>query len=284
MKKYAIAISFLLILCIFSSCERKSDLEVKKVEKKIGTAAEQKIISGNPVLSIIDQEEGLRVAVRSDYPPYMYLNENNELIGLLVESEKAIFDEMNYKYTFIPITDVGKALQDLKVGAIHAALGLTNQSIFAEYKLAKNYFSFAAYIFVRPEEKDINGPTPEELLASLSGKTIGVQTRGSDLDMVRGIADIKYKEYATGTVALQALADGEVDAKIEILEVVYDFNLKHGTDLIPTGVPIYEITANTGFYPGLEQAIVNNYNQALDKVVAGGTIDKIYKKYFPDKD
>lgn len=282
MKNSHTATIVLLFLILLVSCNKSEKLELNEVvqSKTDVDLQEDHSEENEPTPIIITKDDELIIITRTDYPPFSYENENGEITGYFPDCERLIYDKMGYKYRFVVTKDVGQSLHEVKTGEVHAIMGLTKQPIYEVYKLTDHYFTMLAYVFVREEEASIDGTTVPELIESLKSKTVGVQTRAADLDMVRNMPEVKYIEYATGTDALVALADKEVDAKIELAEVVYDLMKKRGYKFKTAGPPLMSISSNTGFAPGMDQSIVDQYNAAMQELAALGEFDRIYSEYF----
>lgn len=118
------------------------------------------------------------------------------------------------------------------------------------------------------------------LIKSLFGKTVGVQARGIEYNLLREYREINIVEYETGTVALEKLAIGEVDAKIENKEIALYHARMNGWDIKPVGVPLHSMVLAMSFSKKVDPEIITRYNAALKEIRNDGTYDRIYNSWF----
>ncbi|MFP4362229.1 MAG: substrate-binding periplasmic protein [Spirochaetia bacterium] len=282
MNKSILSILIVFIVLSIGACNRTSNIEVQEVasqEQDADSGSEAETEIETPEIRISPEDE-LTIYARSEYEPFIYLDENEEMTGFVIEVEEAILEEMGQNYRFIPYTDNQQALFDVKVGTVHAILACTRDPIFDVYTLSDTYYSITAPLFVRNETENIGGDNLEQVIESLSGRTVGVQSRGAEVSFFRSYPEIEVREYPTGTVAMEALVNGEVDAKMEVLENGLFLAEQNNWDIKPVGVPIIQIETATGFYAGLDDSTVERYNQAMQIVVENGTFDAIYSRWF----
>ncbi len=206
---------------------------------------------------------------------------NNEFKGFWVDVERSILSKMGQKYLFVEFTNAEKVVTDVKDGTLHAAIGAP---IIPDYQQILNftdaYITLDLITLVRTDTVDIGGNTPEEVINSLFGKTVGVQARGVEYNLLREYRDITIIEYETGTVALEKLANGEVDAKIENKEIALYHARMNGWDIKAVGVPLNSMVSAMGFSKRVDPEIITRYNTALKEILDDGTFDKIYREWF----
>jgi ABC-type amino acid transport substrate-binding protein len=87
-------------------------------------------------------------------------------------------------------------------------------------------------------------------------------------------------EYETGTVALEKLANKEVDAKVENKEIALHYANKYNWDIKPVGVPLHSMVVAMLFSKRVDPEIIDRYNMALHKVKQDGTYNEIYTRWF----
>jgi len=238
--------------------------------------------SGKPLITIRKQDE-LTIMVRSDYKPFMWMDENNQPIGWIVDVDKAILAEMGQSYRMIPYTDAGKATQDVKSGVAYALMATPFSPDYEKiFNMAKPWIYMDIMIFVHKDTTDIGGDTPDECIQSLYGKRVGVQARGFEYNLLRDHKEIQLIEYETGSVAIQKLAEKAVDAKIEILQPALYQAKTENLQIKAVGVPLMSVQGTLGFNKGIDPEIIECYNTALNTIQSNGVYDKIYKKWFSE--
>lgn len=274
----------IVLLLINLSCSEEAKVTTEKIQDQTESetdTVQEEITEEKPLLRIGTGDE-LLLYVRADYEPYMFLNKDNELSGFYVDIEKAIMEEMNQKYKMIPWTDIGKVIQDVKVGVVHGVLGCPQTADMEKmFQLSDVISTLEAVTFVHNDNTDIGGNTKEEVIKSLYGKKVGIQARDAIFELLSPYKDITVIEYKTGTEALEKLANKEVDAKPEVREIAM-YNAKmNNWPIKPVGVPIMSsILTTTGFYQGINPEFMKRYNSALKRIKDSGLYDQIYNNWF----
>ena len=269
---------------LFPGCNRKTQVVAEKLSDE-PVIKDSSFESGKDPerapLTVIHPDEELLLMVRSDYEPFMWKNENGELTGWLVDVEKAVWEELGQKIAMVPYTDAGKATQDVKSGVAHALVGTPYTPDYEKIlNIGDPWVFLDLMIFVNQDNTDIGGSSMEECIQSLSAKRVGVQVRGIELNLLREYKNIELVEYETGTVAIRKMAEGAVDAKLEIMQpALYQAN-KEKLSIKPVGVPLMTVEGSLGFYKGLNPEIIRKYNQGISTIHENGTYDRIYEKWF----
>ena len=285
MKRYISFIKYLSIVFFFLlivACTKETEITTENVSKPEQTteSTDEKSISEELPLIKINKGDELIVAVRYDYGPYMWV-ENNNFKGFLVDVEKTILKRMGQNYIFVEFTNAEKVVMDLKDGKVHCTIGVPKIQDYEQlFNLADSYLTVTWITLVHKDTNDIGGSTREEVIQSLFGKTVGVQARGVEYNMLREYKEINLIEYETGTVALEKLANKEVDAKVEVKEIALHLAKINGWDIKPVGVPLDNSVVAMGFSKRVDPEIIGRYNAALKSIQDDGTYDKIYNSWF----
>lgn len=74
------------------------------------------------IVSAAEPEAELRVGIR-EVRPFIFLDENQQPSGYSIDLWKAIVDELNLKYRFVPSNGISDTLQDMKDGKLDIAIG-----------------------------------------------------------------------------------------------------------------------------------------------------------------
>ena len=283
---------FFVILAVFVfliGCgSRDVSLTISETQPSASPAQAEAIQSGSSSgadqtrpLIVIQPQDTLQIYVRSDGAPGMYLGDDKQVHGFYVDLEKMLMQQMGQKYQFVAYDNVGPVVQKMKTGEAHSALAVPDLPDYhALANLSNAYETLSFYTFVRSGEKSIGGATREAVIKSLSGKQVGVQTRGHIYQTLREFKDIKMLEYPTTTEAMKDLAAGKLDAVPEVRENGQYYAKKNGWDVLAVGQPIASYKDTTGFSKALDPSILQRYNQALAVIKADGRFQKLYDSYF----
>lgn len=286
MKKLA-KMTILFLLLLISGCQKKDKLEIdeEKPEDKITVDDKKAVVevTESKPLVVVSKDDTVNVLVRADGAPGMYLGDDGKVYGFFVDLEKMVMERMNQKYKFVPYTDVGSAAQDLKSGLSHAALAVPDLPDYQSFlNLSIPYETYNYITFVVDNNTEIKGSTREEIIKSLHGKKVGVQTTGFIFQHLRDIKEIELVEYATTTKAMEGLHLGQVDAVLENRETgeyyseIYNWNVK------PVGKNILSHTNTSGFSTIFDLSLLDRYNSALRSLLEDGSVDKLRVKYYGD--
>lgn len=146
-----------------------------------------------------------------DYPPYSYLQDDGTVGGFDVEMAQAVAAYLGWGYEPVPFNWDAKDAE-LNAGSCDCIWsGFTKEGREDDYLWGITYSANTQGIMV-PANSSI------KTLADLSGKTVGVQTATSALDMLEDSqADLAatfkdLKVYETYTVAFNDLKAGAIDA------------------------------------------------------------------------
>lgn len=286
MKKKSMIITLTLILAVsifgVSGCGKKQEESTSTEESAENTEN--------------TEVKKIKLATTPGYKPFVYQDENDELVGYEVELAKAVFDklpqyELEFEYT---------EWQSVLTGLDSGIYQISAESIFYTDERAEKYF-YSDPIFYDPivavtaeDGKDITS------FDDLQGETIHVQA--GDL---WSFAAEKYNEEHPGKEIL--LDYGEVDrfqmyanieaGKYSILTDIgaylgttadNDFKVKK-TDLNKEDLDKYFETTYTYFLlskGGGEESeqLLKDVNAALKEVMEDGTAKALSEKYFDGQD
>ncbi len=146
-----------------------------------------------------------------DYPPYSYLQDDGSVGGFDVELCQAVCDYLGWKYQPLPFNWDAKDAE-LNAGSCDCIWsGFTKEGREDDYCWGITYSNNTQGILVASN-------SGIKTLADLKGKTVGVQTATSAMDMLEGdrkdLADTfkELKVYETYTIAFADLKAGAIDA------------------------------------------------------------------------
>lgn len=217
------------------------------------------------------------VGMNAEYPPFEFVDENNEIAGFDVDLMKAIAAEAGFDVEFVNTRWDGifVALQSGEFDAVASAATITEEREEI-VDFSNPYFNAGQTIAVL-EGRAGEISTPDDL----AGLRVGVQagTTG-DIWATENIPGVEMVRYDEITLAFQALASGDVDAVFNDGPVSADIIAKNpemGAVIVgdPVTDELYGIAVNPE-RPELLDAI----NEALAAIIANGTYRDIYMDWF----
>ncbi len=278
-------LSCLILLVFISGC---SDQETELVVSKKNQTAPAERAADKPVpvtsskpLIVIAATDRVQIVVRQDGAPGMYLGDDGKLHGFYVDLEKMVMEEMGQEYQFIPYSDIGPIIQGIKSGIYHIGLAAPDIPDYrAITHLSIPYETLHSVVFVQKINTDIRGTNTEELLESLHGKKVGVQTQGHIYQFLRDIRKIEVIEYPTTTRALEDLHNGKLDAVPDVKRIGRYYSTLNNWDIMPVGEPILSQRISTAFSKMLDTSLIDRYNIALQSLIDDGRLEVLYESYF----
>ena len=279
----------LVFTLLFSSCkEKEAELVIDNESSRETTEKETQTLiedeSKKPLI-VVSPEDILQILVREDGAPGMYLGEDGEVHGFYVDLTKMVMEEMGQSYNFVPFNDVGPAAHGLKSGTFHIALAVPDVIDYRSFLNLSIPFEILHYvIFTQNSNSDISGSTKENLLKSLHGKRVGVQSQGQIHQVLRDIKEIEIVEYPTTTKALEDLNKGLLDAVPDVKRIGIYYATQNNWNIKPVGVPIISHKDTTGFSQVYELSLIDRYNKALKRLMSNGQFDALYESYFGPMD
>ena len=287
MLKKLVLIFSIIYIVIIMGCE-KDEVNIDENNPQIATDKETEstvIEERSKPLIAVSTTDTLQILVREDGAPGMYLGKDGQVHGFYVDLEKMVMNEMGQSYKFVPFNDVGPAAHGLKSGTYHNALAVPDVPDYRGFlNLSIPYEVLHYVIFVLNNNKDISGSSKKELLQSLHGKKVGVQSQGHVYQILREIKEIELVEYPTTTKALEDLNKGLLDAVPDVKRIGIYYRAKNNWQITPVGVPIMSQKVTTGISPAFEKSLVDRYNKALKILTSDGRFDRLYESYFGPMD
>lgn len=218
----------------------------------------------------------LVMGTNATFPPYEFVDENNEVAGIDAEIAGAIADKLGMK---LEITDMAfdSLIPALQSGTIDIVLaGMTVDPERAEQVNFTDSYATGVQVIIVPEGSDIKSPD------DLDGKNIGVQTGTTgDLYCTDSYGQDHVKQFDNGPLAVAALLNGQVDCVVIDNEPAKNYvAANQGLTILDTAYANEEYAA----------AIAKDNTELFDKVNAAikelkedGTIASIIEKYIPSE-
>ena len=215
------------------------------------------------------QAEKLTIATEGAYPPFNYVDSDNNLHGFDVDIAKAVCQRMNAECTIVA--------QDWD--GIIAGL------------MAKKYDAIVASMIVNEERKKKIAFTNHYYRTPLSitdaqsdfkGKTVGAQSAATQsIYAEEHYKDADLKLYPTLDEANSELANERVDVVIADKFPLLEWVNKTGKDCCKIIGDVDGTMADAAIaVRQQDNALRERFNKALDEIVADGTYKKISSQYF----
>lgn len=214
------------------------------------------------------------VGSEAAFPPFESVGDNGELVGFDIDLFKAIGEKTGKTIEFenLPFDSLIPALQG---GSIDAAIsGMTiTQERAQTVDFSDPYFKAGLAIAVK------QGTSNLKTLDDLKGKRIAVQIGTTGADKANEIEGAEVSTFESAPLALQELANGNVDAVINdrpaTLDAIATGNIP---DIEVVGELLTEESYGIALPKGSENVAL--INSALAEIKSDGTYADLYKKWF----
>lgn len=248
--------------------------------KKLLTLALAAVMTMLACASCGGSEDTLIMATNAEFPPYEYF-EGEKIVGIDAEIAEAIADKLGMELTIehVDFDSVVPGVQSGKYDFGMAGLTVTDERL-EQVNFSTSYATGIQVIVVK-EDSEIT--SVDDLFAEGASHTIGVQlaTTGdlyttSDLED-EGLATIE--RYNKGADAIMALTSGKIDCVVidnEPAKVFVQNN--EGLKILETEY----VTENYAIAVSKDNTeMMDKINNALDELIADGTVASIIDKYIP---
>ncbi|HVO69731.1 MAG TPA: transporter substrate-binding domain-containing protein, partial [Aggregatilineaceae bacterium] len=218
----------------------------------------------------------VKVGINAEYPPFEYVDESGNIVGFDPDLMNAIAQRAGFELQFINTRWDGifVALASGEFDAVSSAATITEEREQI-VNFSKPYFNAGQMIAVlKANASTIT--TPDDL----AGKSVGVQTGTTGDILASSWQGVEVKRYDEITLAFQALSQGDVDAVVNDGPTSADIigkNPQLGAVLV--GQPLSDEYYGIAVQPD-EPQLLDAINTALDAIIADGTYEQIYVKWF----
>lgn len=273
MKKFTktiLAAAVMAVMVLGAGCGQKEEAPTQQAPtEQAGEQAPESNADGEQA----SQTEGgkLIMATNAEFPPYEY-RENQEFVGIDVEIAQEIaksigkelqIEDMAFD-SIIPALVSGKA--DIGV----AGITVTEDKLL-NVDFTDTYVQASQAIIIKADNTEITGPD------GLEGKTIGVQLGTTGDQFASGVKDAKVERYNKGFEAVQALAQGKIDAVMIDDQVAKALAAESEAVKVldePFTTEEYAIAVKKG-----NTELVEQINAALKELKDSGKLQEIVDKY-----
>ena len=226
---------------------------------------------------------GIKVAVEGAYPPFNYMDQNNEFQGFEVDLLRALCEAMKTPCTLVQHEWDGivRGLLNREYDAIMSSLEITERRA-KRIAFSRRYYQVPVTL-IGVADEPIKAVDPK----TLAGKSIGVVDRSDNHRYVQQ----HYKDSDIRTYG--KLEDANLDLLTGRLDFVLGDKLAISKFLasqegaccrIVGDMPIDPTLHGQGYGVGIRQDdpdLKARFDAAIAEVMANGTYDRIRARYFP---
>lgn len=214
--------------------------------------------------------EALIMATNAAFEPYEY-HEGDEIVGIDVEIAQAIAEKLGLTLQ-VEDMEFDSIIAAVNSGKAHiGAAGMTVTEDRLKNVDFSDPYTTATQVIIVQEGSDITGAD------DLAGKKIGVQLGTTGDIYASDVEGAEVEQYNKGMDAVQALANGSIDAVVIDNEPAKQFVSKaEGLKILEEefAVEEYAIAVAKG-----NAELLDDVNKALDAIIADGTVKGIIDKY-----
>ncbi|AAY91472.1 amino acid ABC transporter [Pseudomonas protegens] len=225
------------------------------------------------------QAETLKIATEGAYPPFNYVDSNNQLHGFDVDIANALCKQMKVECQIVAQDWEGiiPALLAKKYDAVVASMIATDER---KKKIAfSNHYYRTPLSVAVAKDSDIT-----DAQTNFKGRTVGAQASSTQAIYAEdhyGPAGADVKFYPTLDEANSDLAAGRVDGVIADKFPLLAWAESTGKDCCKIIGDVNGTTADASIAVRKEDnALRERLNKALDEIVADGTYKQISSRYF----
>ncbi|AQW81064.1 amino acid ABC transporter, periplasmic arginine/lysine/histidine-binding protein [Campylobacter pinnipediorum subsp. pinnipediorum] len=218
------------------------------------------------------KQEVVKLGVSMDYPPFEFIDDNNNPAGFDIELMQAVAKKVGFELELNNISFDGliPALKAGKIDAIMSAMSATEDRR-KSVDFSDTYYS-TENLFIRKKGSDVNQN-------SLVDKQIGVQLGTLQESAAKKIEGAKVIPADNVLSAIMGLKAGKIDVVLIDSSIGYGY-LKQNEDL----EEFYKVAdGSEGFSIAFEKdkkaELIKKINSALKELKDDGTFEKIEEKY-----
>lgn len=219
----------------------------------------------------------LTVATEPAFPPFEFQADNGELQGFDIDLMNAIGETAGFEVQFesLPFDGIIPALQAGTVDAAISGMTITEERS-QTVDFSRPYIKAGLAIAVQEENSEVTS------IEDLEDRRIAVQIGTTGAEQAAEIPGAEISTFDSAPLALQELANGNVEAVINDAPVTLDAIASGNID----GLKVVGELVTTEFYgialpKGSENVEV--INDALMTMMEDGTYAEIYQKWFGDE-
>lgn len=248
----------------------------------VGEAAESGAAERGDMLEGLRKSGTIRVANTQVNPPFSFVDESNEVVGYDVDVAEEVarrlgIDDVEYVVgtfqTFIP------GLQSNKWDAVVAGLTITEERR-NQVEFSCSYLVNDIAVFAVPGGGSDEDFEDEE---DLVGKRVAVTAGGVQEEQISRIDGVDVMTYDNATLALRDVATGRADLYVGSKFTGAYLADQNDLDVKPLeaklgGLLATEVTAMA--FPKGQDQLVRAVDEALEEMIADGTLSDLSREWF----
>ncbi|SQI41286.1 ABC transporter arginine-binding protein 1 precursor [Leminorella richardii] len=223
--------------------------------------------------------ETIRFASSATYPPFEYIDKDNQIAGFDIDLAKALCQEMKAECTYSnhPFDSLIPALKFRRYDAVISGMDITAERS-KQVLFSQPYYANSAVLIVR--KGTVTSPD------QMKGKKVGMENGSTHQKYMNEkhpeVNTVPYDSYQTAVIDLK---NGRLDAVFGDTAAVNEW-LKTNPDLETLGEHIADPAYfGSGLGIAVRQdnaALMEKINGALDALKANGVYKQINDKWFPN--
>lgn len=264
----SLAVVFSLAAC---GGEKQNELKEGQTETEQGTGTENEDKAAQD-----ESDSPLIVGTEAGFPPFEYVGENGEVVGVDIEIAQAIADKLGKKLEIKNMSFDGALLevQNGKVDMVAAGVTITEERK-ETMDFSEPYFENAQVIVVNVANPAVTETSAEALKDKIVGAQFG--TTG-DLWASEECEAKEVKTYKQLAVAVMDLQQNKLDAIVMDLVVAKEMIASTGDSIkILDGEPVVKEETALVFPKGSE--LLSVADEVIAELKASGKIDEFFKKH-----
>lgn len=222
----------------------------------------------------------IKVGVDDSYPPMEFRDENNQLVGFDIDFGKALAQELDVEFEYVPIAWAGifVGLTSGKYDCIISSVSLTPDRL-EEYDFSNPYLSNGQVIVVAPGDESITKPE------DLAGKNVGVQIETTaDIAAAKQNELTPFKEYSKFDTIVATFADlktGRLDCVVVDYAVAIEYATKSPEDFVITSAQLTNEPIAVCLKKGNTE-LKEKMDAAIKKLQDSGKMKELSMTWFAD--
>lgn len=221
-----------------------------------------------------EEKKELVMGTNAQFPPYEYVDDNGNIIGIDAEIAQAVADKLGMTLTIkdMEFDSLLSAVQAGSVDIVFAGLTVTDER--------KESVDFTMTYATGIQSIIVKDDSEIKTVDDLEGKTIGVQSGTTgDIYCTDDYGQENVKQFNNGALAVAALVNGQVDCVIIDNEPAKAFvEANDGLKILNTEYAVEDYAAAISKD---NAELTEKVNAAMEELKADGTIDQIIAKYIP---
>lgn len=231
------------------------------------------------LLDEIKKSGKMRVGLMGTYPPYNFLNANNEVDGFDVDIAKEVAKRIGVQAEFVTTEWAGMigGLEKGKFDVVVSQMTITDERK-KTMDFSKPYIKNAVNVIVREDNNEIKS------IEDFKGKKVGVGLGTNDEQYLREVAmpkvgDFEVVTYNDVITSLMDLNTGRIDATVNNMFAIKPQIEKNNLKVKAVGEPIKEDFAGMAICKENPEFLAA-LDKALEDMKADGTYKNIFMKWF----